>query len=187
MRKLLNFTGNHLPMQKLLLPFISVLFFASCTRTYYVVRHAEKNEAATGGTTTNATPLSDAGMARANALRDSLATKSIRYVFTTNTVRTRSTGRPTAILSAADTLLYATPNSDSLNKFITRIRNIKKNVLIVGHSNTVNDIVNGLSGAQSVPNDLQEHQFDNLFVIRYSKFLSTKITFTWKKYGTLTP
>jgi broad specificity phosphatase PhoE len=152
-----------------------------------VVRHAEKNEAATGGQTTPATPLSQNGENRANALRDTLAAKSIKYVFTTNTVRTRSTGRPTAVASGADTLLYATPTNDSTTKFIARIKRIKKNVLIVGHSNTVNDIVNLLSNAQNVPADLQEHQFDNLFVIRYTKFFSTKITFTRKKYGVLTP
>lgn len=174
-------------MQKIILPVLAVLLLASCTRTYYVVRHAEKNEAATGGVTTNATPLSDSGQERANALRDSISNKSIKYVFTTNTVRTRSTGRPTALASGADTILYATPNADSTTKFIARLKRIKSNVLIVGHSNTVNDIVNGLTGAQSVPNDLQEHQFDNLFVIRYTTFLSTSKKFTWKKYGVLTP
>jgi broad specificity phosphatase PhoE len=174
-------------VRKLTMPLLFVLFTTSCTRTYYVVRHAEKNEAATGGQTTTATPLSQPGQNRANALRDSLSTKKISHVFTTNTVRTRSTGRPTALSSGADTLLYATPSNDSTAKFIARIKKIKTSVLIVGHSNTVNDIVNLLSNAQNVPADLQEHQFDNLFVIRYTKFFSTKITFQHKKYGVLTP
>lgn len=174
-------------MRKLIFPLLIVLFATSCTRTYYVVRHAEKDEAATGGQTTPATPLSENGRNRAIALCDSLRSKGISYVFTTNTVRTRSTGRPTALATNADTLLYATPNNDSITKFIARLKRIKKNVLIVGHSNTVDDIANLLSNQQHVPGDLLEHQFDNLFVIRYSTFLSTRITFTRKKYGVLTP
>lgn len=165
-----------------------IITCTSCVRTYYVSRHAEKNEAATGGTTTAATPLSQAGQDRANALRDELAGKSIKYVFSTNTVRTRSTGRPTAIAQNADTLLYnAAPGSDSMRKFIARLQGIKKDVLIIGHSNTVDDIANALSGQQSVAGDLLEHQFDNLFIIKYRVFLGTKKFFSVKKYGVPTP
>jgi broad specificity phosphatase PhoE len=178
---------NQTNVKKILLSLLVILCAASCTKTYYVVRHAEKDTAATGGQTTNATPLSAEGRARANALRDTLASKNIRYVFTTNTARTRSTGRPTALASGADTILYATPNNDSIAKFISRLKKLKKNTLIVGHSNTVDDITNLLSGAPSVAGDLTEPQFDNLFIIRYSTFIVTKKTFTRKKYGVLTP
>jgi broad specificity phosphatase PhoE len=167
----------------LLLPFAVI----SCTHRYYVVRHAEKNEAATGGTTTNNTPLSEAGTARAIALREELSAKNIRYVFTTNTVRTRSTGRPTALASGADTLLYSMHNIDTINRFMARLKKLKKNTLIVGHSNTVNDIVNLLSNAQNMPNDIPDSQYDNLFIIRYTKFISPKISFSRKKYGVPTP
>jgi broad specificity phosphatase PhoE len=174
-------------VKKILFPLLVILFTASCTKTYYVVRHAEKDTAATGGQTTNNTPLSAAGQARANALRDTLAGKSIRYVFTTNTVRTRSTARPTALASGADTILYATPTNDSIKKFISRLKKLKNNTLIVAHSNTVDDIVNLLSGTTSVAGDLTEPEFDNLFVIRYATFITTRKTFTRKKYGVLTP
>jgi broad specificity phosphatase PhoE len=176
-------------LMKKIIPLLLLVMMGTmaCTRTYYVVRHAEKNEAATGGATTPNTPLSETGQARANALRDTLASRSITYVFTTNTVRTRSTGRPTALAAGADTLLYSTHNNDTAAKFFARLKKLKKNTLIVGHSNTVNDIVNALSNAQNVPNDIPDSQYDNLFIIRYSKFLSTKIRFTHRKYGAPTP
>jgi hypothetical protein len=43
---------------------------------------------------------------------------------------------------------------------------IKKNVLIVGHSNTVDDIVNGIGGSKYVPGDLADSAYSNLFKIR---------------------
>lgn len=171
-----------------MLPLLIVFTCTSCVHTYYLSRHAEKNEAATGGTTTQATPLSQDGENRANALRDVLSGTKIAYMFSTNTVRTRSTGRPTAIAQNADTLLYnAAPGSDSMQKFIARLQRIKKNVLIIGHSNTVDDIANALSGKQSVPGDLADNQFDNLFVIKYRTFFGTKKIFSVRKYGVLTP
>jgi len=60
------------------------------------------------------------------------------------------------------------------------LKALKKNTLIVGHSNTVDDIVNGLTGSRAVPGDLQDSEYNNLFVIRV---LRKKVSFERKKYG----
>jgi len=166
-------------MKSLIWLFLSVILLTSCARTYYVVRHAEK--ASQAPNMTSDVPLSDAGQQRALALREVLKDKKIDSIFSTNTIRTRSTAQPTAEHFKVNIASYGPmPNAD----FINRLKAIRKNVLIVGHSNTVDDIVNGLTGTQSVPGDLADSQYDNLYVIRVK---GKKARFENKKYGVLTP
>jgi hypothetical protein len=54
------------------------------------------------------------------------------------------------------------PKPDSA--FISQLRSLKKNTLIVGHSNTVDDIVNMLCNEQKLT-DLQDAEYDNLFIV----------------------
>ena len=73
------------------------------------------------------------------------------------------------------------PSRDSLDNFISKLKNIsKKSVLIVGHSNTVDDIVNKLTGEKNVPGDLNDSVYDNLYIITRKK---TKFEFSQKKFG----
>ncbi|WP_276486136.1 histidine phosphatase family protein [Paraflavitalea pollutisoli] len=158
------------------------LFLTSCSHTYYVVRHAEKAVPSAGITlsTPNDPPLSVKGELRANDLKEELKDKKIAYLYATNTVRTRSTAEPLRIYEGLNVQTYG-PKPDSA--FIGQLKRLKRNALIVGHSNTVDDIVNGLSGRVEVPGDLPDTEFDNLFVIRYRKWLGTKITYERKKFG----
>ncbi len=144
------------------------LILCSCGSVrYYVVRHAEKETVAVGTTmsTPNDPPLSAAGRVRAIELREALKTKRIAYIFSTNTIRTISTAQPLNELRGATTIeLYNT--KDSLDYFIERMRHIQKgNVLIVGHSNTVDEIVNKLVGEIKVPKDLPDSEYDNLYIV----------------------
>lgn len=71
-----------------------------------------------------------------------------------------------------------------MDMFIKKLKAIKKgNVLVVGHSNTIDDIANKLCGKTVVPGDLKETQYDNLFVVRRK---GKKFVFTNKKYGAST-
>ena len=73
------------------------------------------------------------------------------------------------------------PSKDSLDAFIGRLKALKKgSVLIVGHSNTVDDIVNKLTGEKSIPGDLSDSQYDNMYIIQKKK---GKMEFSQKKYG----
>jgi phosphohistidine phosphatase SixA len=160
---------------------VAVLLLTSCSHTYYVVRHAEKAVNA-GGAAMMAgdPPLSEAGQRRAAALLDVLKDAGIHYIFSTNTLRTKSTAEPLRVYFRLITEIYAAKPDSA---FITRLKGIKKNTLIVGHSNTVDDIVNGLCNAVKVPGDLNDSEYDNLFVIKYKRFFGTRISFERKKYG----
>lgn len=168
---------------KSLLPVLTLfLLLTSCGYTYYVVRHAEKAIPSPGPTMSTPTdpPLSEAGEQRAQALQEALKDKKIEYIFSTNTARTRSTAEPLRSYRAISTQTYG-PVPDSA--FIRQLKALKYNTLVVGHSNTVDDIVNGLTNAVTIPADLPDSAYDNLFVIRYKRFLGTKIRYERRKYG----
>jgi phosphohistidine phosphatase SixA len=165
---------------------LSPIIFSSCGSVkYYVVRHAEKETASAGTTmnTPNDPPLSAAGRVRAIELREVLKSKGIDYIFSTNTIRTISTAQPLNELRGATTIeLYNT--KDSLDYLIEELKSIKKgNSLVVGHSNTVDDIVNKLCGEMKVPGDLPDSDYDNLYVVTKK---GKRMKFENKTYGTPT-
>ena len=129
--------------------FYSIIVLTVCISCnpvkYFVVRHAEKEVPSSGSTmsTPNDPPLSAAGKVRAIELREELKSQNIQYIFSTNTIRTISTANPLSELRGLKIELYNT--RDSLDYFIKKLKTIiKGNSLIVGHSNTVDDIVNKL-------------------------------------------
>ena len=167
-------------MLKKLLFILSALLLTACSHTYYVVRHAEKLINTDAAMMSNDPPLTATGRRRAEALKDSLSDKNIRYVFSTNTLRTKSTAEPLRVLLGLTIEIY-NPKPDAA--FIAKLKGLKNNVLIVGHSNTVDDIVNGLCNAIKLPGDLSDNEYDNLFIVKYKRFFGTTIKFEGKKYG----
>ena len=165
--------------------FLGLIIFSSCTSVkYFVVRHAEKATPSDGTvmSTPNDPPLSPAGKVRAIDLREELKNKKIRFIYSTNTIRTINTARPLSELTGIAIELYNT--RDSLDYLIKNLKSIKKgNSLIVGHSNTVDDIVNKLCGEIKVPRDLPDSEYDNLYFITKK---GKKMIFENKTYGTLT-
>jgi phosphohistidine phosphatase SixA len=143
-----------------LLPFVFSLFLFSCTTTYYIVRHAEKATAELNMSTD--VPLTDAGKKRAEKLKEIMKDKKIGYIFSTNTIRTKTTAEPTANYFGLKTELYAKADS----AFISKLKSLKKNTLITGHSNTVDDIVNMFFYEKKVEGDLKDTEYDNLFIVK---------------------
>jgi len=132
----------------------TLLLWPACTTTYYLVRHAERlND-------NNDSPLSPVGHARANILRDTLANKSIDQIFASTIQRTQQTGQPLATALGMALTVY---RPDTTAGLVARLKNIRnKSVLVVGHSNTVPDLVQGLCGETvSIPDD----DFDNLYIV----------------------
>ncbi len=153
----------------------AIIVFCSCSHSYYVVRHAEK--ASKEANMTSDVPLSEQGRQRAEALKVIMKDKKIRSVYSTNTIRTKATAQPTADEFHLTIEIYG-PRPDS--GFISLLKSINKNTLVVGHSNTVDDIVNMLCGEKKVPGDLADNEYDNLFIIKKK---GKRYHFTLQKFG----
>ena len=153
------------------------LCLMSCSRTVYIVRHAEKvtSSDSIGKMMANDPPLSEAGKVRALVLKNELADKHIGHIYSTNTIRTRSTAEPLSQAIKINVELYG-----SIDSLISTIKSGKGNVLVVGHSNTVDDIVNKLCGQVKIASDLKDGEYDNLFIV---KIRGKKIIFDKRKYG----
>jgi broad specificity phosphatase PhoE len=140
--------------------FIALLFLFSCkTTSYYIVRHAEKETATMSGDVA----LSAEGKQRAEDLKDLLQNKTVKAIYSTNYIRTKSTAQP---LADAKNITIQTYDPRDTG-FISRIKNINTgNVLIVGHSNTIDDLANQFMGTVVVPGDLPETQYGDLFIVK---------------------
>ena len=148
----------------------SVLFSANTIAAdtmIIVVRHAEKS------TDDPKDPsLSEQGNARANKLATVLKDANIKAVYTTQYKRTQQTGLPPA--TQAGLQLEVRPATKENTKTYTSdlLKEIQKKhrgetVLIVGHSNTVPEIVKLLSHVDVTP--IGENEFDRLYVITLGK------------------
>jgi broad specificity phosphatase PhoE len=124
--------------------------------TVYIIRHAEKADSSANP------PLSAAGQARADELAHVLSDEGIDAVFVTNFTRTQQTGAPVAAAAGVTPKQYQASETQSVVDTILA-DHIGDRVLVVGHSNTVDDIASGL-GATDL-SDLGEDQFDRLFVV----------------------
>jgi 2,3-bisphosphoglycerate-dependent phosphoglycerate mutase len=143
-------------MNKFSLVFLSLLFFSCGSTKYFVVRHAEKEI----NTMASDVSLSDIGKQRADALRGVLANEKIQDVYSTNYIRTKTTVQPTADAKQLQVQTYQPMDTT----FFKSLRDSKRNILIAGHSNTVDDIVNQLLGHKQM-SDLPETQYGDLFIV----------------------
>ena len=126
----------------------------------YVVRHAE---AVQDGSRDPG--LSPAGVARAEALRAALADAGIAAIYATPYKRTRRTAEPLAQALGIDVATYDPGDNAALVRKIIETPG-DANVLVVGHSNTVPQIVEALGGRR-LP-DLAHAEHDPIFVVRRS-------------------
>jgi phosphohistidine phosphatase SixA len=159
------------------------VFLFSCGNTFYIVRHAEKETGIDPATMmmSKDPPLSLEGQKRALKLKEMLGGKNIKNIFSTNTLRTISTAKPLKELFLNMPVQIYNSKPDSMDAFIQQLKSIRKgNVLIVGHSNTVDDIANKLSGKIVVPGDLKDNEYDNLFIIKRK---GKGFAFKAEKYG----
>jgi len=127
---------------------------AAKTITIYLVRHAEKASA------TGDTPLSEAGTKRASCLASTLADANLHAIFTTEYKRTQDTATPTATKSGVAATVIKGAEMDKLLK--TLQEEPGRNVLVVGHSNTVPQIIARL-GAGTVT--IKDEEYDHLYIV----------------------
>jgi phosphohistidine phosphatase SixA len=131
----------------------------------FLVRHAERAAPVPAGTATMTAapedpPLSAAGNDRAARLAVMLSAADIRYIYATEFLRTRQTAAPTGQARHLETVSFPANNSDAI---VTRVRQLKGNVLIVGHSNTVPGLLKGLGIKDDIT--IADSEYDNLFIV----------------------
>jgi len=133
----------------------------------FLVRHAERADQAapampaTGHSMLpNDPPLSDAGKARAAKLAAMLAASGVKHIFTTEFKRTRETASPLAEKIKVTPIMSASKDPGPL---VETVQKSTGNVLIVGHSNTVPDLLKRLGVKDTIT--IAETEYDNLFVV----------------------
>jgi broad specificity phosphatase PhoE len=140
---------------------------ASAEQVIFLVRHAERAAtpagqppAASHGMLGEDPPLSPEGEQRAARLAAMLASSGVKQIVTTEYKRTRQTAAPLAQKLKITPLLAAAKDPDPI---VAKIKSTPGNVLIVGHSNTVPDLLKKLGVAETVT--IGDNDYDNLFVV----------------------
>jgi broad specificity phosphatase PhoE len=138
-----------------------IILFALCllslelnATSLYLVRHGEKQDV-------GADPaLTACGQARAKALAVVLADIALAAVYSTGYQRTLQTATAVAQSQQLKVSLYDARDADSL---IAQLRQYQQPVLIVGHSNTIPQLVSYLSGFNIAP--LTEQDYNMLYQV----------------------
>lgn len=136
--------------------------------TVFLVRHAEKADGPGQDP-----PLSEAGRQRAEALARLLQSAGVKGVYTSQFLRTQQTAEPLARrlgVTATPVPLSVKPSNprevsdESIRELTKKVEaHAGGAVLIVGHSNSVPEVIRALGG-DSVPK-IDESKFDDLFIV----------------------
>ena len=118
----------------------------------YFIRHAEEN----GNSVTNP-HLSSSGKKRVKLLERYFSNKKIDTVFTTNLNRTFETAKGIAVFQGIP-IIYYDPFKMSFKTFFKQHKN--SNSLIIGHSNTTPNFVNGIIGYPKYSQMMEDNYSD---------------------------
>jgi broad specificity phosphatase PhoE len=137
---------------------------ASAQKAIFLVRHAEK------ATDSNepGVSLSEAGRARAAHLARMLAGAGITAIYATETDRARQTADPLARALKLEVKTYSPRDASGRLAPRLLLDRLKKDdasgtVLVVGHQNTVPDLLAALGCTEKV--SIGDKQFDDLFIV----------------------
>jgi phosphohistidine phosphatase SixA len=136
--------------------------------TVFLIRHAER-----GQEPAQDPALTEAGRARAEALARLLSGAGVKAVYTSQYARTQQTAEPLAKLLGVPVEPVALALKPDKPREVTEqsIRELKAKVeahaggavLVVGHTNSVPDLIRELGG--DVVPTMDENKFDDLFVV----------------------
>lgn len=142
---------------------VTLVWFADTT-SIVLVRHAEKDES-----TDDSDPLlSLAGQERALRLASMLGDQTWSAIYVSDTRRAELTAAPLAARLGLAPSRYAAGDLDSLLAEIGE-RHAGGQVLIVGHSNTVPQLVETLTRGRKKA-QIDESQYDALFVVTVTRY-----------------
>ena len=128
---------------------------ANAAPVVFIVRHAEK--ANFGGKDPE---LSVQGRKRAEALANILKDSQITAVFVTEFKRTQETAAPTA--RAAHVSPTVIP-ANNIGVLVEKLRTLNGNALVVGHGNTIPDLLRALGIA--TPVSIPEDDYAEIFAV----------------------
>ena len=137
---------------------VPILAGAEPARTVILVRHAER-----AGGMAPEVGLSDAGRCRAQLLTGMLADAGISHIFTSDVARTQQTAEPIAKKLGVKPEAIAGKDYDA---WIAKLNGTKGVSLVVGHSDTVPEIISRLGAGKVTP--IADTDFDRLFVVTIS-------------------
>lgn len=143
--------------------------------TVVLVRHAEKSGPGDAD-------LSPAGFARANVLAHVMEHTELDAIYTSDLKRTRQTADPTEAAFGLSAVEFGALQTEALAEHVLD-NHAGGTVLVVGHSNTVDDIIEELGGP--VIGDLGDDEFDRLFVLHKHRWWIARLTEL--QYGEATP
>ncbi len=127
--------------------------------TFYFIRHAEKDRS----DSENSDPeLTQKGLGRAMHWAEILRDVELDAIYSTDYSRTSMTAAPTSIKQDIDVEYYDARIID-IEQFKTDNRN--QTVLVVGHSNTTPDFVNGIIGEEKYA-AMSDDDNGSLFVVQ---------------------
>ena len=155
-------------MRKIITVFMVILLGvtavpATAADTVYVMRHLQK---ATG----DDPPLTAEGASNAKLVAGQLGNAGIQGVFATATRRAAQTGEP---LARAQGLTVTTYDPRNVPALVEQVKVISGNVLVVGHSNTVPDLVAAFGGTKPAP--LTEADYGTIYVVKAGSSAVTTI------------
>lgn len=135
---------------------------AFAQQTVFLVRHAERADTTAGTPPSMAADpnLSEAGRQRAESLATVLKDAGIGAIFVTEYRRTQETAAPLAKALGLAPIVITSKDTAAL---IERVRQSKRNALVVGHSNSVPNVIKGLG--VTTPISIADTEFDQLFVV----------------------
>ena len=152
--------------------------------TVFLVRHAERGEEPRQDP-----PLTQDGVARSQALARLLSSAGIKAIFTSQFNRTKQTGEPLAAklgLTVTPFTLKLSPSNprqiaeESTAEVTNKIlQHGGQSVLVVGHSNSIPDVIKMLGG--DVVPTIDERKYDDLFVV--TVYAKGKAKVAQLKYG----
>jgi broad specificity phosphatase PhoE len=148
-------------MKPMLLYLVAIVFAtvaAAQSPVIFLVRHAER--AAISGHVPSDTGLSETGRARAEALAHALKDAQITAIYTTEYKRTKETAAP---LAQSLGIRPEVISGDDVRSLVNKLKGSRGNVLVVGHSNTLPQIISALGISSRVT--VAESDYGNLFVV----------------------
>ena len=128
---------------------------ANAAPVVFIVRYAEK--ASAGGKDPE---LSVQGQERADALANILKDSQITSVFVTEFKRTQETAAPAAKAAHVSPIVVSAKDTGSL---VGKLRALNGNALVVGHGNTIPDLLTALRSA--TPVSISDDDYSEMFAV----------------------